>query len=74
MSEKSKVHKLRLYPTRHEKVVTAKITAKSRFVFKHFLAIWNETYKMTEKGLSCIFCSGQLLSLKVELHWLKEAE
>ncbi|MCS1350045.1 hypothetical protein NXZ84_00415 [Mechercharimyces sp. CAU 1602] len=35
-------------------------------VFNHFLAKWNEAYKITEKGLSYPACSRQLTQLKKE--------
>lgn len=46
----------------------------SRFVFNHFLAKWNETYKETGKGLSYGVCSSELPNLKKELPWLKEVD
>lgn len=46
----------------------------SRFVFNHFLAKWNETYKETGEGLSYGVCSSELPNLKKELTWLKEVD
>lgn len=69
-----KVYKFRIYPTEEQKILIAKTIGCSRFVFNHFLAKWNDTYKATGKGLTYNSCSSQLTQLKKELVWLKEVD
>ncbi|MGG3886352.1 IS200/IS605 family element RNA-guided endonuclease TnpB [Brevibacillus panacihumi] len=70
----NKAYKFRIYPTKEQEVFIAKTIGCSRFVFNHFLAKWNETYKKTGKGLSYGVCSSELPNLKKELPWLKEVD
>jgi putative transposase len=70
----NKAYKFRIYPTKAQEVLTAKTIGCSRYVFNHFLAKWNETYKETGTGLSYGVCSSELPNLKKELPWLKEVE
>ncbi|WP_286887583.1 IS200/IS605 family element RNA-guided endonuclease TnpB [Aneurinibacillus sp. UBA3580] len=70
----NKAYKFRIYPTKEQEVLIAKTIGCSRFVFNHFLAKWNETYKETGKGLSYGVCSSELPNLKKELPWLKEVD
>lgn len=70
----NKAYKFRIYPTKEQEVFIAKTIGCSRFVFNHFLAKWNETYKETGKGLSYGVCSSELPNLKKELPWLKEVD
>ncbi|WP_146811937.1 RNA-guided endonuclease TnpB family protein, partial [Aneurinibacillus danicus] len=70
----NKAYKFRIYPTKEQEVLIAKTMGCSRFVFNHFLAKWNETYKETGKGLSYGVCSSELPNLKKELPWLKEVD
>ncbi|MBN6185764.1 IS200/IS605 family element transposase accessory protein TnpB [Aneurinibacillus sp. BA2021] len=70
----NKAYKFRIYPTKEQEVLLAKTIGCSRFVFNHFLAKWNETYKETGKGLSYGVCSSELPNLKKELPWLKEVD
>ncbi len=67
-----KAYKFRIYPTKKQEVFIAKTIGCSRFVFNHFLATWNNTYKDTGKGLTYNACSKQLTQLKKEWTWLKE--
>ncbi len=69
-----KAYKFRLYPNKAQEVLIAKTIGCSRFVFNHFLARWNDTYKETGKGLTYNACSSQLTQLKKELVWLKEVD
>lgn len=69
-----KAYKFRIYPTEKQKILIAKTIGCSRFVFNHFLAKWNDTYKATGKGLTYNSCSSQLTQLKKELVWLKEVD
>ncbi|EST56670.1 transposase IS605 [Brevibacillus panacihumi W25] len=70
----NKAYKFRIYPTKEQEVFIAKTIGCSRFVFNHFLAKWNETYKKTGKGLSYGVCSSELPNLKKEFPWLKEVD
>lgn len=70
----NKAYKFRIYPNKEQETLIAKTIGCSRFVFNHFLAKWNETYKETGKGLTYKTCSSELPSLKKELPWLKEVD
>jgi len=74
MSVVHKGFKFRLYPTKEQEVLIAKTIGSSRFIFNHFLALWNETYKTTGKGLSYSKCSSQTTQLKRQFDWLKEVD
>jgi len=70
--EKHKAYKFRIYPTKENLI--AKTIGCSRFVFNHFLAKWDESYRSTGKRLSYGACSKELPVLKQEYDWLKEVE
>ncbi|SHE75934.1 putative transposase [Seinonella peptonophila] len=70
----NKAYKFRIYPSKEQEILIAKTIGCSRFVFNHFLAKWDETYKETGKGLSYGVCSAELPNLKKELPWLKEVD
>lgn len=70
----NKAYKFRLYPNKEQEILIVKTIGCSRFVFNHFLAQWNATYKETGKGLTYNSCSSQLTQLKKELVWLKEVD
>lgn len=70
----NKAYKFRIYPTKEQEILIAKTIGCSRFVFNHFLAKWDDTYKETGKGLTYNSCSAQLTKLKKELVWLKEVD
>lgn len=70
----NKAYKFRIYPSKEQEILIAKTIGCSRFVFNHFLAKWNDTYKATGKGLTYHSCSSQLTQLKKELVWLKEVD
>ncbi len=70
----NKAYKFRIYPNKEQETSIAKTIGCSRFVFNHFLAKWNETYKETGKGLTYNACSSELPSLKKEFPWLKEVD
>ncbi len=69
-----KAYKFRIYPTKEQEILIVKTIGCSRFVFNHFLAKWDETYKATGKGLSYGSCSKELPSLKQAFDWLKEVD
>ncbi|WP_277631394.1 RNA-guided endonuclease TnpB family protein, partial [Atopococcus tabaci] len=70
----NKAYKFRLYPNKEQQILINKTFGCSRFVFNHFLAKWDNTYKETGKGLTYNSCSAQLTQLKKELTWLKEVD
>ena len=70
----NKAYKFRLYPNKAQRILIAKTIGCSRFIFNHFLAKWNNTFKQTGKGLSYNSCSAQLPALKNEFEWLKEVD
>ncbi|WP_144551681.1 IS200/IS605 family element RNA-guided endonuclease TnpB [Bacillus mycoides] len=70
----NKAYKFRIYPNKEQEILIAKTIGCSRFVFNHFLAKWNDTYKETGKGLTYNACSSQLTQLKKEFVWLKEVD
>ena len=70
----NKAFKFRLYPTKEQETLIAKTIGCSRFVFNRFLALWNDTYKETGKGLTYHSCSAELTQLKKERVWLKEVD
>lgn len=69
-----KAYKFRLYPNASQEVFIAKTIGCSRFVFNHFLNLWNEAYTKTGKGLTYKVCSAQLTQLKKQLVWLQEVD
>ncbi|MEK4649238.1 IS200/IS605 family element RNA-guided endonuclease TnpB [Exiguobacterium sp. FSL W8-0210] len=71
---KHKAYKFRIYPTKEQEILITKTIGCSRFVFNHFLAKWDETYKATGKGLSYGSCSKEIPMLKQEFDWLKEVD
>ncbi|KAB7709187.1 IS200/IS605 family element transposase accessory protein TnpB [Bacillus aerolatus] len=70
----NKAYKFRIYPTEEQAVLMNKTIGCSRFVFNHFLSLWNDSYKQTGKGLSYNKCSKQLTQLKKDITWLKEPD
>ncbi|MDE0562396.1 IS200/IS605 family element RNA-guided endonuclease TnpB [Exiguobacterium sp. B2(2022)] len=71
---KHKGYKFRIYPTKEQEILIAKTIGCSRFVFNHFLAKWDESYRLTGKGLSYGSCSKEIPLLKQEFEWLKEVD
>ncbi|MEN1939022.1 IS200/IS605 family element RNA-guided endonuclease TnpB [Paenibacillus sp. 102] len=72
----NKAYKFRIYPNKEQEIIIAKTIGCSRFVFNRFLALWNETYKETGKGLTYHSCSAELTQLKKQNDtiWLKEVD
>ena len=71
-----KAYRFRLYPNELQKNFIARTIGCSRFVFNHFLSLWEETYEHTGNGLSYGLCSKKLTSLKKEeeAFWLNEVD
>ncbi|QWH15608.1 transposase (plasmid) [Bacillus mycoides] len=72
----NKAYKFRIYPNKKQEILIAKTIGCSRFVFNHFLARWNDTYKEIGKGLTYPSCSAELTQLKKrkDTLWLKEVD
>ncbi|MGS0418620.1 MULTISPECIES: IS200/IS605 family element RNA-guided endonuclease TnpB [Bacillus cereus group] len=72
----NKSYKFRIYPNKRQEILIAKTIGCSRFVFNHFLALWNDTYKETGKGLTYHSCSAELTQLKKQEDtlWLQEVD
>lgn len=71
-----KAYQFRLYPNQEQAVLIGKTIGCSRFVFNHFLELWNTAYTETGKGLSYNACSAMLPQMKKEEEtvWLKEVD
>jgi putative transposase len=67
-----KVVKVRLYPTEQQKIQLSQAFGCTRWLWNRFLALTNETYKNTGKGLSRYDLPKQLPSLKKDFQWLAE--
>lgn len=69
-----KVVKVRMYPTPSQKVSLAQAFGTTRWVWNHFLALTNQTYKETGKGIAKYDMIKQLPKLKKqeETEWLKQ--
>src|SRR5690625_6765653 len=63
-----------IYPSKKQTESIKKTMGCRLFVFKHFLALWNDSYKETGKGLTYHSCSSKLPTLKNEYEWLKEVD
>ena len=72
----NKAYKFRIYPNKNQEILIAKTIGCSRFVFNHFLSLWNDTYKEAGKGLTYPSCSAELTQLKKrqDMLWLKEVD
>lgn len=71
-----KAYKFRIYPNVEQEILIAKTIGCSRFIYNHFLGLWNETYTQTGKGLTYNACSAMLPKMKKEeeTEWLKEVD
>ncbi|HHL0973945.1 TPA: IS200/IS605 family element RNA-guided endonuclease TnpB [Bacillus cereus] len=70
----NKAYKFRIYPNQAQAILINKTIGCSRFVFNHFLSLWDHAYKETGKGLTYGTCSAKLPRMKKELVWLKEVD
>ncbi|AET59936.1 Putative transposase for insertion sequence element IS605 family protein [Paenibacillus terrae HPL-003] len=69
-----KAYKYRIYPNLEQQTLIHRTLGCCRFVFNHFLAMWNDTYAATGKGLSYNACATQLPALKQQYDWLKKVD
>ncbi len=70
----NKAFKFRIYPNQAQAILINKTIGCSRFVFNHFLSLWDHVYKETGKGLTYGTCSAKLPAMKKEFVWLKEVD
>ena len=59
-----KAYKFRIYPNAEQAVLIAKTIGCVRFVYNHFLTLWNEAYSKNGKGLTYNSCSAMLPQMK----------
>ena len=64
-----KAYKFRIYPNKEQEVLITKTIGCTRFVYNHFLNVWNEAYASTGKGLSYHACSAMLPIMKQSEEW-----
>ncbi|WP_240416657.1 IS200/IS605 family element RNA-guided endonuclease TnpB [Paenibacillus periandrae] len=69
-----KAYKYRIYPSKGQQQSIHQMFGCCRFVFNHFLKLWNDTYTVTGKGLSYYTCATQLPALKGSYEWLKSVD
>ena len=48
----NKAYKFRIYPNQAQAILINKMIGCFRFVFNHFLPLWDHAYKETGKGLT----------------------
>jgi putative transposase len=65
-----KIVKVRIYPTEQQQESLAQAFGSTRWLWNRFLALTNDTYKQTGKGLSRYDLQKQLPQLKKEFDWL----
>jgi putative transposase len=70
----NKSFKFRIYQKKPKTTLINKTIGCSRFVFNHFLSLWDNAYKETGKGLTYGTCSAKLPAMKKEFVWLKEVD
>ena len=70
----NKAYKFRIYPNKAQAKLINKTIGCSRFVFNHFLSLWDHAYKETGKGLTYGTCSAKLPAMKKKFVWLKEVD
>ncbi|PEJ12179.1 transposase, partial [Bacillus toyonensis] len=66
----NKAYKFRIFPNKAQAILINKTIGCSRFVFNHFLSLWDHAYKETGKGLTYGTCSAKLPAMKKEFVWL----
>lgn len=69
-----KAYKFRLYPTEEQAVKMHRTFGCKRFVYNHYLAQREESYKTTGKSPTWCQQDKDLTQLKKELEWLKEVD
>ena len=70
----NKLYKFRIYPNKTQAILINKTIGCFRFVFNHFLFLWDNAYKETGKDLTYGTCSAKLSAMRKEFVWLKEVD
>jgi putative transposase len=71
----NKAYKFRIYPNQAQAILINKKIGCSRFVFNHFLSLWDRACKETGRCLTYYgTCSAKLPAMKKELVWRKEVD
>ena len=69
-------YKFRIYPTKDQQAFIHQTQGHCRFVYNHFLALWNTSYKEEGKGLNRSIMSKMLTKLKKQddTAWLRNVD
>ncbi|MED2559792.1 helix-turn-helix domain-containing protein, partial [Bacillus thuringiensis] len=70
----NKAYKFYIFPNQAQAILINKTIGCSRFVFNHFLSLWDDLYKEAGRGLTYGTCSAKLPAMKKEFVWLKEVD
>jgi|HigsolmetaAR206D_1030411.scaffolds.fasta_scaffold00003_180 putative transposase len=63
-----------IYPNKEQEILISKTFGCCRFVYNHFLALWQNTYQSVKKGFTYNQCAKELPKLKKTYPWLKEID
>lgn len=71
-----KAYKFRIYPTKDQQALIHQTHGHCRFVYNHFLELWNTSYKEEGKGLNRSFMSKALTKMKKQddTAWLRNVD
>ena len=71
-----KAYEYRIYPDKIQETLIVRTIGCSRYVYNHFLELWNKEYEETGKGLTYSECSKLLTRMKrdPEPAWLCEVD
>ncbi|WP_139994872.1 RNA-guided endonuclease TnpB family protein, partial [Kurthia sp. Dielmo] len=69
-------YKFRIYPTKDQQAFIHQTHGHCRFVYNHFLELWNTSYKEEGKGLNRSIMSKMLTKLKKQedTAWLRNVD
>ncbi len=70
----NKAYKFYIFPNQAQAILINKTIGCSRFVFNHFLSLWDDLYKEAGRGLNYGTCSAKVPAMKKEFVWLKEVD
>ena len=71
-----KAYKFRIYPNKDQQAFIHQTHGHCRFVYNHFLELWNTSYEEEGKGLNRSIMSKMLTKLKKqdETAWLRNVD
>ena len=69
-----RAYKFRIYPDQYQKIQLSQMFGCVRFVYNHFLARKTVLYQEEKKSLNYNACAKELVALKQEAPFLKEAD